>query len=102
MHFSPTHTDVSVETLDVLKLKDGKIVEFTEFADTHMIASLMSEAGDAGAPFAGASPPSPVELTKSWFDRVWNQRDEAAVHAMMDESCLVAGLGLEAPGRFGP
>lgn len=47
------------------------------------------------------STPTGKELTASWFARVWNQQDEAAIHGLMDPDCEVAGLDLSENGPAG-
>ncbi|NRA37256.1 MAG: ester cyclase [Planctomycetes bacterium] len=44
---------------------------------------------------------SAKQLTEEWFDRVWNQGDQAAVHEMMCTSCTVKGLPMEKAGPDG-
>ena len=48
-----------------------------------------------------AAQPSPVELTRKWFELVWNQKDETAIHKMMCSSCIARGIGLEKTGPEG-
>ncbi|MCP4941828.1 MAG: hypothetical protein GY924_07585 [Planctomycetaceae bacterium] len=92
MHFTPTDKDVELEALDIVKFKNGKIIEFTEFTDTHLVASLIAEA--TGEQSSGGSVPLAVGLMRHWFDKVWNQQDETTIHKMLDENCSIAGLGL--------
>lgn len=44
---------------------------------------------------------SPKELVLTWFDRVWNQFDECAVHELMSADGEVLGLGTTVLGREG-
>lgn len=39
------------------------------------------------------------ELTREWFERVWNERDERAIYDLLAESCEIQGLGV---GKSGP
>ena len=48
-----------------------------------------------------AAQPSPVELTRTWFERVWNQQDKSAIHEMMCTTCFAQGIGLEVAGPVG-
>ena len=38
------------------------------------------------------------ELVTEWFDRVWNQRDRAAIEELMCEDCTIHGLNLSEKG----
>ncbi len=96
MHFTPTGKDVQTEALDILRFKNGKIVEFTEFADTHLVASLIAEA--TGEQLSDASESLAVGLMRHWFEKVWNQQDEATIHKMLHDDCLIAGLNLAETG----
>lgn len=42
-----------------------------------------------------------IELTRAWFQRVWNERDEAAVHELLNTDAVIDGLGLQAKGPEG-
>lgn len=44
MRFVPTGQNYETETLDLLKIADGKIVEFLQFLDTHMLARALGRA----------------------------------------------------------
>ena len=46
MKHVPSGIAVHTETLDKLTLRDGKIIEFVEFADTHAIAQMLSLSAD--------------------------------------------------------
>lgn len=43
MRHSPSGTDFTYEILDMVTLEDGKIVEFVEFLDTHMLKQFMDK-----------------------------------------------------------
>jgi len=47
---------------------------------------------------------SPKELTRIWYDRVWNQQDETAIHEMLSPDCFIEGIGVKetGPGGFIP
>ncbi len=32
------------------------------------------------------------QILRRWFDRVWNQRDEATIHQLMAKDCIAHGL----------
>jgi len=44
---------------------------------------------------------SPKDLTHQWFERVWNQLDEAAILELMHEEGEILGLGTTVVGREG-
>lgn len=44
MHHTPSKKDVNFETVDILTLKDGKIVDFVEFFDTHLLDKIVTGA----------------------------------------------------------
>lgn len=44
---------------------------------------------------------SPIELTRIWFQRVWNEGDESAIRKMMHPQAKISGLGLEQVGPEG-
>ncbi|WP_269540144.1 ester cyclase [Cerasicoccus fimbriatus] len=44
---------------------------------------------------------SPVELTHSWFRRVWNEQEEAAIHELLHPETVIEGLNLPAAGPEG-
>jgi ketosteroid isomerase-like protein len=41
MRYVPNTEDIETETLDVLTISEGKIVDFLEFCDTHMVARTL-------------------------------------------------------------
>ncbi|CAM5771743.1 hypothetical protein LMIY3S_03611 [Labrys miyagiensis] len=41
MLFTPTGQRYETETLDLIRLEDGKIVEFLQFLDTHLLARVV-------------------------------------------------------------
>ena len=43
MHHAPSRTDFTYEILDIVTLEDGKIVDFVEFLDTHMLKQLIDK-----------------------------------------------------------
>lgn len=43
MRHTPSGTDFNFETLDILKLKDGKIIDFIEFFDTHLLENIIKK-----------------------------------------------------------
>ena len=45
MIFRPTNTPVETQTCDILRIRGGKIVEFTEFCDTWAAAQVGGGAG---------------------------------------------------------
>lgn len=44
---------------------------------------------------------SPLELTRTWFQRVWNERDSEAVHELMHPDAMIEGLNMAQPGPAG-
>jgi ketosteroid isomerase-like protein len=44
---NPTNTTRTTEVLDLLKFRDGKIIELIEFADTALIRDMMSGASES-------------------------------------------------------
>jgi len=44
---------------------------------------------------------NPTELTRSWFERVWNERDANAVREMMHPEAMIVGLNMQEPGPEG-
>lgn len=42
MHYVPKTKDIETETLDVLTIAEGKIVDFLEFCDTHMVVRTVA------------------------------------------------------------
>jgi ketosteroid isomerase-like protein len=42
MIHTPTGQGIEFETLDVLTVADGKIIDFLEFLDTHRLARIIS------------------------------------------------------------
>ena len=42
MTYTPTGETVEFETLDLLTIADGKIIDFLEFLDTHQLADIVS------------------------------------------------------------
>ncbi|WP_309387328.1 ester cyclase [Cerasicoccus frondis] len=44
---------------------------------------------------------TPTELTHAWFQRVWNDRDEAAIYELLAPDTVIEGLNLPASGPAG-
>lgn len=44
---------------------------------------------------------SPADLTREWFDRVWNQQDERAIYDLLSEDAEIKGLNLAQKGPAG-
>ncbi len=38
--FRPTNTQFDTEFLDVIRVSDGKIIQYTQYLDTHHIAKI--------------------------------------------------------------